>query len=116
MKTNMRCMKLLGASFDEPITPTFPHPCGTGSVCVIMDAVHMLKLVRNTFASRGILQDCLGRDIKFDYLVALEEFQSKKGLHLGNKLKNDHINFQKNKMKSKLAIQTFSNSVANALE
>lgn len=67
MKTNIRCMKLLGASFDEPITPTFPHPCGTGSVCVIMDAVHMLKLVRNTFAAKGVLQDCLGRDINFDF-------------------------------------------------
>lgn len=62
-------MKLLRASFDEPITSTFPHPCDIGSVRVIIDAVHMLKLVRNTFVFRGNPRDFLGRDIKFEYFV-----------------------------------------------
>lgn len=116
-KTNLKCMDLLGAVLAKVgMRPVFPHPSGFGEVCVIINAVHMLKLVRNTFAAKGVLQDGLGREIRFDFLENLEKFQTNKGLHLANKLSINHINFQKNKMKSKLAIQLFSNSVANALE
>ena len=38
------------------------------------------------------------------------------GFHFANKLSRAHVNFINNKMKVKLAIQTFSSSVADAME
>lgn len=42
--------------------------------------------------------------------------QEQEGLHLANKLRNAHVKFVKQIMKVKLAVQTFSNSVADAIE
>lgn len=116
-QTNLKCVELMGAELKKHnMRTTIPHPSGVGIVCTIMDAVHMLKLVRNTFAAKGVLYDDKNREIKFEYLVALDKYQEQKGVHLGNKLRRSHIQFSKNKMKSKLAIQLFSNSVADAIE
>jgi hypothetical protein len=45
-------------------------------------------------------------------LVAL---QDQYGLQAASKLRNRHINYQKEKMKVQLAVQTLSDSVADAL-
>lgn len=42
--------------------------------------------------------------------------QESEGLHLGNKLRQAHLNFVKQKMKVRLAVQTLSQSVADALD
>lgn len=50
---------------------------------------------------------------KFCYLDILQE---KGHLHLGNKLTKQHKDFRQNVMKVRLAVQVFSQSVADALD
>ena len=49
-------------------------------------------------------------------MEALHKLQTEEGLHAGNKLRQAHIDYQRNKMKVNLASQTCSASVADALE
>ena len=77
---------------------------------VILDACHMLKLVRNTLGSYGIMKDVEKIKINWHYIEQLHKFQTKKGLRLGNKLKSAHLQWIKQKMKVKLAAQTLSSS------
>ncbi|XP_071511293.1 uncharacterized protein [Diadema antillarum] len=78
------------------------------SSCVFLDVCHMLKLMRNTLGSYGFLRDDVGE--------LLHKLQEDEGLRLGNKLRNAHIQWQKQKMKVNIAAQTLSVSVADALE
>ncbi|KAL3240150.1 hypothetical protein MRX96_047979 [Rhipicephalus microplus] len=85
-------------------------------VFVILDACHMIKLVRNCLGSVNHLTDIQGRKVKWSYIEALEALQEKEGLHLGNKLTKVHLEWAKQKMKVRLAVQTLSSSVADALD
>lgn len=79
------------------------------------DPVHMLKLVRNCFGEKKIIIDGNGGVINFAYIQKLADLQESEGLHLGTKLRRQHLNFFNQKMKVKLAIQLLSESVATAL-
>ncbi|KAM7281981.1 hypothetical protein ISCGN_002139 [Ixodes scapularis] len=85
-------------------------------VFVILDACHMIKLVRNCLGSVNHLTDIQGLKVKWSYIEALEALQQKEGLHLGNKLTKVHMEWAKQKMKVRLAVQTLSSSVADALD
>eukprot|EP00094_Tigriopus_californicus_P010316 TCALIF_09951-PA protein Name:"Similar to THAP9 DNA transposase THAP9 (Homo sapiens)" AED:0.28 eAED:0.29 QI:0/0/0/0.75/0/0/4/0/337 len=55
--------------------------------------------------------------VKWKHLNTFHQIQEGHGLRLGNKLSGRHIDFQKNKMKVKLALEAIaSNSVAKSLE
>lgn len=82
---------------------------------LLPDPVHMLKLIRNCFGEKRRFIDVNGGCIDFDFLIKLNNLQLKEGLHLGTKLRNQHINFFKQKMKVKLATQLLSRSVSDAL-
>lgn len=98
------------------MVPYFLHPITNHKVFVMFDPVHDLKLVRNTFASKGFILNKNGEKASWDHIKALEKLQSENGLHLANKLRFRHINFYKQKMKVSLAAQTLSESVAKSLE
>lgn len=66
----------------------------------------MLKLVRNILGASKILIDDQGQEIQWAYLKKLHKLQVAEGFHLGNKLR--HINYEKQKMKVKLAAQLMS--------
>ena len=76
----------------------------------------MLKLLRNTLGSSGILLDKDGNKICWNYIIELQMLQDDEGLRLGNKLKLAHVKWQQQKMKVDLAAQAFSASVADAIE
>ena len=76
----------------------------------------MIKLCRNTLGDWKELYDEDKNPIKWDYFVKLVNLQDKVGIHAGTKIRNRHINYYKEKMKVKLAAQTFSTSVADAFE
>ena len=67
-------------------------------------------------ADGGILIDKDGDKICWAYLIELQKLQEKEGLRLGNKLKLSHIQWWQQKMKVNLAAQTFSASVADAID
>lgn len=50
------------------------------------------------------------------YIIKLYELQQKFGLILANKLSSAHIDFKKQIMKVKIATQTLSSSVADAID
>lgn len=57
-----------------------------------------------------------GNSIAWKYFTLLVEKQEEEELHLGTKIRRNHIHFHYEKMKVRLAAQIFSSSVANALK
>ncbi|KAG1655031.1 DNA transposase THAP9 [Nymphon striatum] len=108
----------LGANLTAAnLKPYFPHPVQPEKkVHIFMDVCHMLKLVRNTLGDGGIIVDDCDKKIFWKYIDNLHKLQDNEGLRLGNKLKTPHIRWRQQKMKVNLAAQTFSSSVADAIE
>lgn len=106
---NKSMMKKLGAELNylEP-KPFFPHPSNPSlRIYTMLDACHMLKLVRNILGSEKELYTSDGV-VKWIYIQKLHDIQLQEGFKLGNKLSKSHIDFAKQKMKVKLAAQTLS--------
>lgn len=118
LRCNFTMFKDLGASVGDAsaMSTSFPHPVTQEKVYCLLDACHMLKLVRNALSSLGCLKDGSGASVSWHYIVQLQELQEKEGLHAATKLRAAHIQWQKQKMKVNLAAQTLSTSVADAIE
>lgn len=110
-------LSALGATLaSSKMAPYSAHPQNKKEkIYVFLDACHMLKLVRNTLAEKGILIDKDGGKIEWQYLVELAKFQQQ-GLRLGSKLKMANIQLKQQKMKVNLAVLTFRSSVVNTIE
>lgn len=96
--------------------PYFRHPIRDHDIVIFFDAAHMLKLIRTTWATKGILYDSDGNLIKWQFIENLVRLQEHGYFHLANKVNSKHIQWQKNKMSVKLAAQTLSESCATALQ
>lgn len=113
-KTNISMCKFLGASFDGKAY--IPDPCDdTRKIYIFLDPPHMLKLARNCLGTRDLVDD-KGRKIQWRFIEMLYETQKNLASNLGNKLTKAHLQWQSRKMNVKLAAETLSNSVADALE
>lgn len=114
---NVACFQDLGASFDiRECKPYFPHPeIPCFNISTTLDPPHMLKLIRNSWASIGTIVWPTKGNIQWSFITELNKLQSEHGLRLGNKLSDKHILFQNQKMKVHLAAQLFSRSVAETL-
>lgn len=90
----------------------FPHPVSNDKVYVILDPCHMMKLVRNTI---GDFKEMRSNDylVRWDYFK--KAVQEANGLHAGTKLCRRHLNYDKEKMRVRLAVQLLSNSVSDCL-
>ena len=117
LSTNLAMCRSLGCSFTLPsdIQSYFISPTNGQKIHVILDACHMIKLIRNMFFAYKILF-YNNNPIKWDYLVKLVNYQQKIDMKIANKLTINHIKFQNRKMKVKYATQLFSSSVAKSLE
>lgn len=113
--SNISMMKYLGVDFNNDMEPKFQHPSTLEDVHIFLDAAHMLKLVRNTLGDLRIIYDFENKAIDWSLFIKLVDLQESGGLHVATKLRHRHINYYKEKMKVKLAAQTFSASVADAL-
>lgn len=113
--TNIKTVNMLGTHFEiENFKCSFTHPCNNNSnIYIFMDPCHMLKLCRNTM-SDTVLYSQTGR-ISFTYIHDLHKLQEQEGFKFANKLSQSHIHYRSKKMKVKLAAQTISNSVADAI-
>jgi hypothetical protein len=116
---NLRTFEILGCklsgTYDEMKT-SFKHPKTGEDVYIILDPCHMLKLTRNALGHLGSFIECDGNPIKWHYIEELHELQQQEGLNLANKLSMNHLNYQKHEMNVRLAAQTLSSSVANAIK
>ena len=114
--TNISTANKLGASFNiNQLEPFFKHPLTNNVVPIFFDVCHMLKLIRNTLENRECIIDGDGKEIKWDFIKRLEYVHSRDGVLLANKLRKSHIDFKNQKMKTSLAAQTLSSSVAAGL-
>lgn len=115
--SNISMANFLGANVSvENMKTWFPHPISNRSIYILPDPPHMLKLIRNTIASRPAIYDDNGNAIEWSYLRKLVDIQNKEGLHIATKIRNRHIDWTREKMKVKVAAQTLSLSVAKALK
>ena len=95
----------------------FQHPTRKDQVVYATpDACHNLKLGRNALGDLGEIKDETGATISFSFIRALSDLQEDEGFNIANKLTSTHVKYYKHKMKVKLAAQTLSSSVADALE
>lgn len=116
---NISTFKKLGCRFGntyDSISSKFQHPVTGEDVFVILDPCHMLKLARNALAFLGTIYTSNDDHIEWKFFNALHLFQEQEGLKLGNKLSNNHVQFEKHKMNVSLAAQTLSGSVADAID
>jgi hypothetical protein len=116
--TNQRMADVLGCSVKpDTLKCFFPHPSDSSlNVYVFFDACHLLKNLRGALHSLQEISEPTFGTARWLDIVKLENLQGTEGLRAANKLTNNHVNFQQQKMKVKLAAQVLSSSVAKALE
>jgi len=113
---NLAMSNVLGAKLQCPdLKPTFQLPSSKENIHIILDPCHMIKLLRNTLGDWGTLFDPNNQPIKWIYFKELVNLQNQSLLHAATKIRTRHIQYFKEKMKVKLAVQIFSNSVCDAL-
>ncbi|KYN15587.1 THAP domain-containing protein 9 [Trachymyrmex cornetzi] len=117
--SNISMLNKMGANLSmkdvNQLVPYFIHPKSKKKIYVLLDACHMLKLIRGAFDNKYILWDKDGQIICWKYVKLLVDLQEKEELHAGTKIRRRHLNWRKEKMKVILAAQVCSTSVANAL-
>lgn len=108
--------KLGGKAKPHLMDSTFPHCIlNDSSVAAVLDAAHMIKLARNTFAEyKEIYIPSMGL-AKWHHIEMLYNEQKTQQLTLANKLTKGHIQFKNQKMRVRLAVQVFSASCAKAI-
>lgn len=115
--SNRAMAKLLGCSLEVLCLKSWfclpDRP--DNKIYIMFDACHLIKLVRNMWQNYGTIRSDDGV-ILWNYVKDLNSTQEELGLRFANKLKRNHLEFQQQKMKVSLAVQTLSSSVAVALE
>lgn len=113
LAANIAAYEKLGANFGLNQSyfpsPTYPQQ----KIYIIFDPSHMLKLVRKHFSSNKIYHN--NELVDWNLLDILVQKQSVDNFNLCNKLTTQHINWHQKPMCVRLAAETLSNSVANAL-
>lgn len=115
--SNIGMTKILGADLDilsPKFQPYFINPANNEKIYIFLDPCHMLKLLRNTTASRKVIYDSQNRKIEWRFIEALYWNSKETGLRT-HKLTKKHIQWYRNTMSVRLAAQTLSNSVANSI-
>ncbi|CAL1284507.1 unnamed protein product [Larinioides sclopetarius] len=71
--TNLSTIQYLGGSINASnLVYSFKHPISDNDIHVILDPCHMIKLVRNTLASKGSILYGQGRMIKWEYIESAQ--------------------------------------------
>lgn len=114
LSANLTMCEIMGADFGNGLAHIQDPSEKEKNIYVILDAAHMLKLARNCIASRDLV-DGNGNIIQWKYFVSLYDAQKSLPWNLGNKISKAHIEWDRKKMSVKLAAETLSNSVADAM-
>ena len=116
---NLDSMRSFGCVFGKnlnDIKGSFSYEAYDHPLFFIPDACHMLKLARNALADVKIFVDDAKQNVKWSHIQLLHTVQEEEGLKFANRLAKGHIEFQRHKMNVKVAAQTLSSSVADAIE
>lgn len=115
LPANLAMCKILGADFENETAYISDPTQSNHKIYVFLDPPHMLKLARNSFGTRNLV-DIDGGLIDWKYLSLLYDVQKSLPWNLGNKLNKAHMQWEKQKMSVKIAAETMSNSVADSLQ
>lgn len=95
----------------------FDNPFDQNRVYIIFDPSHMIKLVRNTLASRSCLLNGSNEEIKWSNFVDLVNYsRDHRQFGLSHKMNKRHLLWADRKMHVRTAVETLSLSTANSLE
>lgn len=119
---NVPACELLGAELginlknpNQTLKPFFLNPISKEKIYIILDPCHMEKLVRNRCPAWGFFLDCNGNQIEWRFIQALHEYSCSNDFRT-HKLTKKHMQWQRNSMNVRLAVETFSESVASSIE
>lgn len=113
---NANMCTLLGAETDEAIKPSFHNPYHGNNIHIIYDPSHMLKLIRSKLSDHNVLYDDGNNKIEWEHFVKLEQFSRGSSIGLTHKMTKRHICWKDKPMNVRLAAETISSSVADAME
>lgn len=117
LAANAMMCEMLGASFDPfDLKPYIIEPSKSHKINIILDPSHCIKLIRNNFASRGVLFNGSNEEITWKYISQLVDFSKSNNFGLTHKINKRHIDFQNRKMHVRTAVETLSNAVADSIE
>lgn len=110
------CEKL-GALSSNPakLKTWFRHPCSREKVYIFFDPPHALKLVRNALGTYKIIVDADGHQVNWAHFENVVNVHTVEKLHPGCKVTKRHLGWHREKIKVKIAAQTFSESSARAM-
>lgn len=112
---NFTMCEVFGASFDPGNMVThILHPVDGSKIYILLDACHMLKLIRSTLGDYGKLQDPEVGTIDWKYFERLVSYRERNRF-VTHRLNKHHILYTKNRMNVKLAAQIFSKGVASTM-
>lgn len=115
--SNLSTFHLLGCDLYQPYDDIKCYfNDGQRIIYFTPDACHNIKLARNALGSFKAFLDENDDLIEWRYIEQLSKIQNNVGFKLANKLSSPHIYWRNNSMKVKLATQTLSSSVADALQ
>ena len=116
--SNWSMLEHLGAKLDLKSTKLTLNLKNTLGIPIFAtpDVCHLMKLVRNCWGTALEFMDGDGGRVKWKYIEELHRLQEAEGLVLANKLRRGHVQWEKNKMCTRLALQTLSNSVADSID
>ncbi|ENN78522.1 hypothetical protein YQE_05015, partial [Dendroctonus ponderosae] len=117
------CLQHCGTTGISIKSLTFDGCASNIAMCHLMGAnLHFRNIKpyflisRNALGDWGHLQHGEVKIIKWALFGKLVKLQNESGLHCATRIRSRHIQYSKEKMKLKLAVQIFSLSVADALE
>lgn len=117
LAANIAMANKLGACLnpiDSRFHTSFPHPVTNKPIFIFNDACHVIKLIRTVMAECHISTE--QGDVSWSMVAGVHKRQELEGLRMGNKLTRQHINFEKSKMKVRLAAQVLSKSTAASID
>ena len=89
-RVQLSAMRLLGAviSSGKPVHTRILSDLDCPPIYFILDAVHCIKLIRNSWAKLKIIKNSKGENIEWKFIEQLLALQQSEGLHCANKLSN----------------------------
>ena len=97
--------KQLQASVEKSFFAAFER-----KIFVLYDPPHLIKNVRNNFKKNGV--NVGGYDVKWEYILAIWEVDSKLSIRMAPKLSSRHVDLPLARLRVRLATQVLSHSVA----
>lgn len=90
-------------------------PINKERIYIFLDPCHMEKLIRGRWATCRVFYDSADNKIEWRYIEALYEYSCRNDFRT-HKLTKKHIQWKRNSMNVRLAVETFSESVASSIE